>query len=297
MFRAFCLLPEGGINKKSLIVSLFVIACLADVSFAGETGGECLQVGNLGNSQSANGPFQFLEPHYPNYMIHQWGTPNPDDGETKILKFQFSFKQCLFPINVKGMYLGNMYFAYTQKSLWSVWADSSPFRESNYHPEFFIELPEAGDSGFQLGELGIYDHESNGLAGPTSRGLDRFYWKPRMSFHDLDFWPLRGFDLKLSLKIWDSWTGNRPHNMMDYVGRFVFRVAVDGTMFNKEAQLAFAAMKGDVGDYGNYQIDLFLQLGRNIYLYLQFWDGYAESLLDYGHSATRYGAGVAISKW
>ncbi|RMF69214.1 MAG: phospholipase, partial [Alphaproteobacteria bacterium] len=43
------------------------------------------------------------------------------------------------------------------------------------------------------------------------------------------------------------------------------------------------------------QVDLSLPIGTsNIALYVQFWDGYGESLIDYNRSLTKVGAGLRI---
>lgn len=114
------------------------------------------------------------------------------------VKFQFSFKYDLWPST--GHH--TVYVAYTQKSLWDLYDESSPFRESNYAPEIFYShyhseahgQPRPG-CGLFAEQLGI-EHESNGEASDASRSWNRFfvnveatcYGKPSYGLLGLRLW-------------------------------------------------------------------------------------------------------------
>ena len=129
--------------------------------------------------------------HEPIYFIY-----GPD---APAAKFQFSFKYRLVGENSK---FGDMispshglYFAYTQRSLWDLQADSSPFYDTSYMPELFFEWLASDDNnsagwvhllGLQTG----FRHESNGKAGTDSRSLNIGYLRTGMVFGSLTGWQL-----------------------------------------------------------------------------------------------------------
>ena len=76
-----------------------------------------------------------------------------------------------------GDYGGDLHFAYTQRSWWQAYnADaSSPFRETNFEPEVFIDFENRGSL---LGWTNInnrlaFNHQSNGRSDPLSRSWNR----------------------------------------------------------------------------------------------------------------------------
>ena len=96
---------------------------------------------------------------------------------------------------VTGFNLG-----YTQKSLWDLKSDSSPFEDTSYMPESFylqdkidLGVPWISAFGFQTG----YQHESNGRDGDDSRSTNYLYFQPIMAFHLWD-----NYHLKIAPKAW-----------------------------------------------------------------------------------------------
>ncbi|MEO6992806.1 MAG: phospholipase A, partial [Lacunisphaera sp.] len=125
--------------------------------------------------------------HEPVYFIYGLDAPGA--------KFQFSFKYRLLGNNgrlgdkvpaLRGVYLG-----FTQRSLWDITANSSPFFDTSYMPELmyesqsFLDLGKPG--GFQiLGFQAGVRHESNGKDGLESRSLNIAYFRPGVAFGRLD---------------------------------------------------------------------------------------------------------------
>jgi phospholipase A1 len=105
----------------------------------------------LENKWSDSGVTMF--PHRPTYFLPFAYNTNPNDapyqavGEPPLdnteVKFQISFKvplaRSLFSDNTQ------LYFAYTQLCLWQLYNKeiSSPFRDTNYEPEFFCQCEHA----------------------------------------------------------------------------------------------------------------------------------------------------------
>lgn len=218
----------------------------------------------------------------PSYIIGQWGTPDPTDRQTSYLKFQFSIRQHL---------CSNLYFGYTQKSFWSITRDSSPFKDSNYAPEFFWEFKKR-EGILQWGQGGI-EHESNGREVGASRSWNRLYWEPKFEHRKIAV-SLKGW---IPIKGWstEGWRCSADLNdnpdILEYYGHGELAATI------KEGKWQFGAKgrKGTKGSYGSIQGDVVFNLRENVGLYAQFWDGYGESLLDYNRSSTRYGIGFIIN--
>jgi phospholipase A1 len=171
------------------------------ISFAEEVSGSEASVPGSGDSAtgtSTTGEYPFpAEVYKPFYIIVGISDRNGDERnsdqnnkERCDIKFQVSLKKNLWPERADtrwSRYLRPAYFGYTQKSFWNICRGSAPFRETNYNPSFFVELPADSSPRKQLDEWFIkkggdrirvsygYEHESNGQAAPLSRGWDRLY--------------------------------------------------------------------------------------------------------------------------
>ncbi len=221
-----------------------------------------------------------------NYAVFSHGEDAAGEDHTE-LKFQLSFRQ--------GLGGSGLYAAYTQVSFWRIFdgPGSRPFRETNYSPELFWRVPGRWlPDEKTVVDLGLYQHQSNGLAEPTSRSWDRSYLR---LFRD--FGPFN-----LEFKLWHRWkekakrfptdpAGDENPDILDYYGHGELRLGVD-----LDYVLARAMVRHNFAtDRGAVQVDLSLPIGTsNIALYVQFWDGYGESLIDYNRSLTKVGAGLRI---
>jgi phospholipase A1/A2 len=81
-----------------------------------------------------------LYPYKKNYLLPVTYTANEMENRNEIeTAFQISVEK---PISYNFFGLDeSINAAYTQKSFWQTAKDSSPFRETNYEPEIFIQLP------------------------------------------------------------------------------------------------------------------------------------------------------------
>ena len=127
-----------------------------------------------------------IKMHRSNYLLpisYNW-SPNGTPVEAvspgrEVLEeevaFQLSFKTKLWE-DILGKDL-DLWFGYTQRSFWQLYnfEDSAPFRETNYEPEVFINLPMDLDlPGMSLRSINFgINHQSNGKAEPLSRSWNR----------------------------------------------------------------------------------------------------------------------------
>lgn len=213
------------------------------------------------------------------------------------VKFQFSFK---FPI---GNPIWNdriqFYGAYTNQSWWQAYNRdaSAPFRETNHEPEVFATIrtnlsPLGFDTAFI--KAGI-SHQSNGQSGLRSRSWNRIYAglvleKERwvVSFKP---WIRLSEDPKTSPT--DPKGDDNP-DIEDFTGHFelgVFR------RFSQKHSLT-ALMRHNFRTHkGAIELGYSYPLNKRFKGYIEVFDGYAESLIDYNHRNTRVGLGIQLTGW
>ncbi|MCC5024430.1 MAG: phospholipase A [Candidatus Synoicihabitans palmerolidicus] len=119
-----------------------------------------------------------FSPHESVYFIY-----GPD---TPAAKFQFSFKYRLSTLHQRtpASLPTTLQFGYTQRSLWDIDGNSSPFYDTSYMPAVFIErlaaAPDEADYGLSwLGLQAGFGHESNGRDGDVSRSYNKVFARVR----------------------------------------------------------------------------------------------------------------------
>ncbi len=232
--------------------------------------------------------------HDPIYFIY--------GPEEPAAKFQFSFKYRLIgarsELGEVVPALRSLYFGYTQRSLWNIDADSSPFYDTSYMPELMFEsqsvLDPGGVGGFQiLGYQAGVRHESNGRDGLDSRSMNTIYFRPGFVFGRFDGWNVL---LAPRLSAYISDLGNNP-DIEDYRGNLEM-MAVFGR--NDSFALSLLGRLGRGGHKGSLQADLTIPVRFDrvfdfaTYVLIQYWDGYGESLRDYNVRSSSIRAGFSL---
>jgi len=238
-----------------------------------------------------------ITPHKPNFLMVTYNdTPNQapfeevtglneplDDSE---MKFQISIKAPVWR-SILGSNL-DAYFAYTAASWWQLGNDdvSSPFRETNYEPEFFIrsftnyEPLGMNIAGWSLG----FNHQSNGRADPLSRSWNRLMGRVGLQLND---------DLTFLVRAWhrfeeDAEDDNNPH-MHRYYGYGDIRGIWTP---NKNT---FTALLRPGTDKTSFEVTWSYPISRIFRVYAQYYNGYGESMLDYDFDNERFGIGLAMN--
>lgn len=255
--------------------------------------------------EADNNPFS-LTTHKMNYILPYTYSENINTGvysdiddfglaenfTNEEAKFQLSVK---FPI-LKSVFTeeDKLYFGFTMKSFWQIYATeaSRPFRNTDYNPEIFYmtKISEIGDRDNFL-MLGL-EHESNGQVQYLSRSWNRIYATVGT---DCD-------DYAIALKTWyripedekdEEFSPNGDDNpdIRDYYGNAELSVLWNHNDFQYTAlgRHNFSTGKGYL------ELGMTFPLYDNIKGYVQFVNGYGESLLDYNFYQRRVGVGIVFS--
>ena len=245
-----------------------------------------------------------LKPHNVNFMLpmsyrkDHYGSSIPNlDYKNIEAQLQVSLK-----LKITQNYLGlkeKYYLAYTQRAFWQLYADSSPFRETLYSPEAFVEFPISDkDSMFGARSLTLgYAHESNGQPDTEgikfassdeklenfSRSLNYFYVKLRMQHKALIS------DIKFLAPFSDL--SDNP-DIMNYRGRseLKFTYFTNEHMFTLMGRGNLRTLKGAAEATYSYP------LLNDMNLYVHVFSGYGESLIDYNNNITKYSVGFSFSR-
>lgn len=245
-----------------------------------------------------------FEPHKLNYFILNGLPPN----EHAQMKYQISAK---FPVVEFSDY--HLYFSYTQKSFWDIGKTSMPFEESNYNPEIFISHPVDWpvDRRFKLHDvtLGLFEHESNGLAGPDSRSWNRSYVASSFGLESQkaleETKALIHYRFLISVKLWIAYSqkdqdqylesiGRGNEEFSDYSGRGEIGASLRDILLPKN-QIDFKTRIFHAWNRESYEIGYHQNIPKtNFYLYAQYWYGYGESLLRFAELDRRFKIGLSF---
>lgn len=247
-----------------------------------------------------------IEPHRPSYLLPVSYIPNPSEqleqeaqaaGSTNQfqdveVKFQFSLQLALAKDLIANH--GDLYFAYTQVSVWQAFNSdlSSPFRDTNYEPELFLAYDTDYDLFGLRGRLLTLGavHQSNGRGDEElSRSWNRIYAQIVLE---------RG-NLACSVKPWwripESEDEDNNPDIAKYLGygevRFAYkwREQVFSTMLRNN--LRAGENKGAV------ELNWSFPLAGQLKGMIQYFYGYGETLLDYNELDQRIGLGFLLADW
>jgi len=205
--------------------------------------------------------------------------------------FQLSFKVKL----VEGL-IGegdDLWFGYTQQSMWQMYnkALSAPFRNTDFEPEVMYVIPT--DHNFfglklRMVSLGLV-HQSNGRGEPLSRSWNRAY--AQFGFERGNF--------ALLVKPWYRFDEDTPDDdnpdISDYVGRGELLGIYKWRKHEFSARWRNNFQVHD--NRGSIQLGWSFPLVGRLRGYLQFFNGYGETLIDYNHQQTTVGVGVLLTEW
>ena len=276
-----------------------------------------------------------IRPYRMNYFLPVAYNSSPND-ETNLehdpaakaqfneAKFQLSFKVKVWedvlqqPLQgvydqikvVKGV---DVWVAYTQLSFWQLYnsAFSAPFRDTNYEPELLINLRTDYEIlGFKgrLVNVGL-NHQSNGRSKPLSRSWNRIVANLGLERNNF----------VLQLKTWYRIPENEGNDDNPDMTRYMGYGELWATLFWKDMRFAMM-LRNNLRreNLGAIQLDWSITpstlgkllmgglvtqdwidkyLSDKISLYVQYFNGYGEGLMDYNKSINRISLGFMIAEW
>ncbi len=226
----------------------------------------------------------------PNYAAVRAADPGKDLKYEEVL-FQLSLKVKLWE-DIFGQ-KADLWFGYTQRSFWQFYnfEDSSPFRETNYEPEVLLNFR----TDYRL--LGLrgrfinvgFNHQSNGQSDPLSRSWNRIVANAGFE---------RG-DFSLLLKGWYRIPESAQKDDNPNIGKYLGYGEIWAYYFWEKQRFGFM-LRNNLDFYTNrgaVQLEWSFPLIERVSGYLQFYNGYGESLLDYNHRVNRVGIGFILTDW
>jgi phospholipase A1 len=242
-----------------------------------------------------------ITPHKPNYLLPFTYNSRQRQDYAELdkaeVKYQLSFKLPLSD-DLFGSG-GKLAFGYTQISFWQLYNKriSSPFRETDYEPELMLTFAQEKHLlGFinRLTTFGI-NHQSNGRSVPESRSWNRLYVQFTAERDNLYliFKPWYRLPENAKTTPQDSRGDDNP-DIQDYLGHgeltamYLFGHRTLAVMWRSNFQSAHR---------GALQVDWSEPLQGKLRGYVQYFNGYGESLIDYNRSSHRLGIGVMLTDW
>ncbi len=209
----------------------------------------------------------------------------PPSKTNSDVKFQISIAQKL--TKSKLPWNTFLFLMYPQKTFWNVFEESLPMRDMNFNPGIGISKPFFNKDRY-IGKLTmLLEHESNGKDGPDSRSWNRISFSGSVIIDD---W------LMVHGKVWipiiDS-QNNR--DILKYCGIFQHGIVV--TTPNKKFSFALTLVKRASWkpNYNTiFEFSWLFHKKSNQYFFVQYYNGYGESLLDYNVFHSRLRAGIVI---
>lgn len=215
-------------------------------------------------------------------------TDTLDSLETKIqLSVKTKVAEGLFNKNA------DLWIGYTVSSYWQAYNSgvSAPFRETDYEPEamlvFRTDYNIAGLRGRFI-NLGV-EHESNGRSVALSRSWNRIY--AQFGFERGDFSLL----IRPWYRIPESAANDNNPDIQDYLGRGDV-VATYNKGGNTYSLLVRNNLKRSP-NRGAVRVDWSFPLYGRLKGYVQYFNGYGESLIDYNYKQQSLGIGVTLADW
>ncbi|WP_368666915.1 phospholipase A [Dysgonomonas sp. 511] len=208
--------------------------------------------------------------------------PTSDNSDAK---FQVSIRQKL--TNSTLPFKTYFFLTYTQKAFWDVFKESFPFRDLNYNPTIGLGRALVRHNRF-LGTITLqFEHESNGKGGDDSRSWNKISFGTNLTLNDR--WTLHS---KAWIPIVD---GTNNKNIVKYAGWGQIGMDYSGP----RRKYTFSCLVTKRGGFNlnanvtaNFAVRLFSD--DNQYLFVEYYNGYGESMLEYKQYRQRLRLGIVI---
>lgn len=280
-------MPNFAKMKKILSTLLLTIALsvLASVDVNAQivsVGQEYINTDSV-RREFDKGPYFTL--YKDNYFIFGPPIGGKITRENTDAKFQVSISQKLTKSTLPwNTYL---YLFYTQKVFWNVLEESLPMTDLNFNPGIGICKPLFVKNRY-IGKLMLQlEHESNGRDSIDSRSWNKVTFGANIIVDS---------NLSVHGKVWiPIIDGENNKDILDYCG--IYQVGTTYMSTNKRwnASVVLVKRRGWKLNY-NTIIELAWKISKNQnqYLFMQYYNGYGEGLLDYNKYHSQLRVGIVI---
>lgn len=269
--------------RAAILMAVLVIAVVcgglrADAQIV-STGGAIIDADSL-RRDFDNQPYFGL--YKDNYFVFGTSVGPKPTKENSNVKFQISVAQRLTKSTLPwGTYL---YLFYTQKVFWNVLENSMPMTDLNFNPGIGLAKPLFVKNRF-IGKLFfLVEHESNGRDGDASRSWNKISLGANIMVDP---------NIVVHGKVWIPIVdGMNNKDILDYSGIYQMGIQMFSNNRRFNASCTLIKRRGWSLDY-NTVLEFSYRLWKrdNQFLFLQYYNGYGEGLLEYNkfHSQIRLG--------
>lgn len=218
-----------------------------------------------------------------NYVISGVPTNKEINKKTANAKYQISVSQRLtksiFPFN------STLLLTYTQKSFWDIYQNSSPFADNNYNPGLTLVRPIVHKDQLRGVAAISLEHESNGLDSVNSRSWNfinvsgTYYYNP---------------NIFIKAQVWAGILGKGNKDLYRYRGHGSLALNYRNNKDNVWVSLVLNPTDKLRGVNTIFEFNYQLGKKANQYLFLQWYNGYGENLLDYNQYSSMVRVGISI---
>lgn len=268
---------------KRIVIALCLLVC-------GVAQGQILETDSLSAAYNADSVRAVLDksPYFTlfkdNYFTGGTTIGRRPSATNSDVKFQLSIAQRI--TKSKLPFDTYLFIQYTQKVFWNVLQKSMPMRDMNFNP------------GIGLGHLIIHhnkyigkgymmlEHESNGKDSTFSRSWNKVTFAAAVVLNNN--WEAQ---FKTWIPIIDS---DNNRDLLKYAG--IFQVATNFRTNNRRLNCAVILTKRKTWLSFNTQLELSYKFNNkeNQYFFLQYYNGYAENLLEYNQFKSMLRVGFVI---
>ena len=297
-------------------------ACLANASIdatsettIGELKDQCLKSGDKGPIQKrylleervSSNPFAIL-PHRQNYLLpFSYSELEEDIYEERLHGHSLDDVETEFQISIKFLIAEDLLapkhdleFGFTTTSWWQTYNGdiSSPFRETNYEPELIFR----NRNPWSLFGLPVknshvaLNHQSNGQAGSLSRSWNRVIAGIAVE-HDYLVW---------GAQLWWRIPEDEKDNATDSSGddnpdieKFVGQGQIGILWKTKGNHNLQMQLRNNLrsNNRGSIKLGWSFPFSDHLRGYVQYFNGYGESLISYNETTSRIGFGFLLTDW
>ncbi|MGJ8681994.1 phospholipase A [Paraglaciecola sp.] len=259
-------------------------------------------------AEAASNPFAIL-PHKPNFILPLTLTsirrepykdvavgPKLDNLEAK---FQVSLKYLAWQDFVFNDL--DLLFAFTSTSWWQSYNDdiSAPFRETNYEPEMLLNYRHSWSFlGLPVEQAYVsFNHQSNGQTGLLSRSWNRIIGGLVFAQTDNVTWGFRTWyripeDEKL-----DPSSPEGDDN--PYIERYLGYGELGGLWNISDKHTLEFTLRNNLrsDNRGAVELGWSFPINGKLQGYLEYFNGYGESLIYFDQHTQRIGLGFKLTNW